>query len=226
MTGRPVARILFVVACATPVLLLATALSTRTGLLSPEIGYDLISRIVLFGLAGVGAVAGLAALVLAVWKKAGWLLALVSVAVSVLTLGVYVWQGPRVDQSVGEDVSSDLNEIPGFGPLSAVRSAGGPSGTVGVDACPGALPAMTQSLPESVVFELQKRGFSVRRAGVTGVYGTHRGFWFGFTHDVAVRIRPGRTDIRVAARDDRPHGDQACRLASELSAALRVGERS
>lgn len=226
MTGRLVARTLLVIACATPVLLLVTALSTRSGLLSPEIGYDLVARKLLFGMAWVSVAAGLGALFVAFRRKAGWLLAMTAVAVGLVTLGGYFWQGARIDQSVGEDVTTDLTEIPGFGPLATVRGAGAPARTVGVESCSAALPAMTQALPESVVYELQKLGFSVRRAGVTGVYGTHRGFWFGFTHDVAIRIRPGRTDVRVAARDGRPHGDQACRLVGEISAALRVGERS
>jgi hypothetical protein len=226
MNDRLIARTLLVVACATPVLLLATALGTRTGLLSPELGYDLLARKALFGLAVVGVVAGLAAVILSLRSRSGRLAAAISSAVAAATLGGYLWQGPRVDRSVGEDISTDLREIPGFSVLSQERARAPALETIGVEACPGALPAMTQSLPESVVYELQARGFSVRRAGVTAVYGSHRGFWFGFTHDVAVRIRPGRTDIRVAARDGRPHGNEACRLIGEISAALRVGERS
>lgn len=220
------ARILFVGACATPVLTLAAALATRTGLLTPEVGYDLLARKALFGLAVVGVLAGLGLAVIALRDRGARWLALIGLVVSLATLGGFIWATGQVARTVGEDVSTDLAEIPGFGVLARSRTAQGLPGTVGVQACPGALPATTQALPEAVVYELQTRGVAVRRAGVTGVYGSRRGFWFGFTHDVVIRIRPGRTDIRVAARDGRPHGNEACRLATELSTALRVGERA
>ena len=35
-----------------------------------------------------------------------------------------------------------------------------------------------------------------------------------------VRIRPGRTDIRVAARDSRPDGGATCRLMNRIVTAL------
>ena len=135
-----------------------------------------------------------ASLIVATDKKAG--------------LYVYGLDGAiRSFSSAGLVNNVDLAEVPGFGVLARSRTGTGPAHTVGVEACPGARPAMTQALPESVVYELQALGVDVRRAGVTGVYGSRRGFWFGFTHDVVVRIRPGRTDIRVAARDGRPHGN-------------------
>jgi hypothetical protein len=40
-----------------------------------------------------------------------------------------------------------------------------------------------------------------------------------------VRIRPGRTDIRVAARDPRPDGGAACRLMEKIVTALEAEAR-
>lgn len=213
------------VACAAPLLLLTAALLTRTGVISPELGYDGLARRVAFGLAFPGVAAGLAAVWLSARKRVGRRFAVVSLVIALATVGGFFWQTPRVVAGPVEDVSTDLTDLPGFGVLAEGRGTTGPTRTVGVEACPGALPAMTQSLPEAVVYELQRLGFGVRRAGVTGVYATRRGFWFGFTEDVVVRIRPGRTDIRIAARDARPHGGQACRAVTQLSQALKVGER-
>ena len=69
-------------------------------------------------------------------------------------------------------------------------------------------------------------GFPVVRATTFEVEGVHEGAWFGFAHDAVVRIRPGRTDIRVAARDrTRPDGGAACRLAGKLADALEAAAR-
>ena len=205
-----------------PVFVLIAALGTRTGLWSYEIGHDLLAMRVGAGLAAFGAVAALALAVFALRRRAsGWLAAL-AVAVSAGTVGGYAWQVSRIMAGPPDDISTDMAEIPGFGALDARRGAG-PGETGGVGSCPGAVPAMTQLAPASAVWALQEAGFSVQ-GGVTvsRVAGTHRGFWFGTVHDAVVRIRPGRTDVRVAARDGRPHGGEACRLASRISENLRV----
>lgn len=208
-------------ACLPAVLTLVAAMGTRTGLWGYGVGYDLLAQRVAFGLSFVGMLAALAAVFLTVRRQGSWLLALAAAAVAVATLAGFAWHKSRVAAAPVEDVSTDLAEVPGFDRLSAQRGAGGPARTVGAHQCPGAVPVPTQALPEAVVYVLQREGFGVRRAGVTGVYGTRRGFWFGFPYDVAVRIRPGRTDIRVAAREGRPHGGEACRLVGRISAALQ-----
>ena len=63
---------------------------------------------------------------------------------------------------------------------------------------------------------LADAGFVVTRATTFEVEGVHQGAWFGFVTDAVVRIRPGRTDVRVAARDARPDGGAACRLAARI----------
>ncbi|WP_372707133.1 hypothetical protein [Brevundimonas sp.] len=206
-----------------PVLVGVAAFGTRTGAWSVGLGYDLLTRQVAFGLSFVGVAAALLLLVLALRGRRLLAYAAMAMVVAGATLGGFVWHGARVAAGPVEDVSTDLAEIPGFGPLRDRRGGPGPGpgATVGLDTCPGAISIPTQALPESVVYVLQNAGFAVERAGVAAVYGTRRGFWFGFSHDVAVRIRPGRTDVRVAARDARPQGGEACRLAAEISAALR-----
>lgn len=217
-------RLLAVVALA-PLFVLVAALGTRTGLWSYETGHDLLAMRVGAGLAAFGAVAALALVIFALRRRASPWLAALAAAVSAGTVGGYAWQVTRVMDGPPDDISTDMAEIPGFGALDARRRGAGPDETGGVEACPGAVPAMTQVAPASAVWALQEAGFSVQ-GGVTvaRVAGTHRGFWFGTVHDAVVRIRPGRTDVRVAARDGRPHGGEACRLATLISENLRVRE--
>jgi len=219
--GQGVA-ILLAMSLVAPLLVLVAALGTRAGGLSPEIGYDLLTMKIGWWLAIAGAVTALAAVVLALRdvRRLG-LMALVAVVAAGATVGGFVWHNGRLAGAPSEDISTDLAEIPGFGDLDDERGNQGPRVTAGVEACPGALPVMKQIAPESAIWALEKAGFTIRGAGVARADGTHEGFWFGFDHDAVIRIRPGRTDIRVAARDGRSHGGDACRMASRISAALQ-----
>lgn len=213
---------LMTVVVAGPLLAFVAALGTRTGLWSYAVGHDLLAMRIGPGLATLGGLAAVVLLISAFRRRASPWLAAVAIAVSVATLGVYVWQADRIGSGTPDDISTDTAEVPGFGDLDARRTAAGPVVTGGPEACPGAAPAMTQVAPASAVWALQEAGFSVQgRVNVGRAAGSHRGFWFGTVHDAVIRIRPGRTDIRVAARDGRGHGGEACRLATRISAALR-----
>ncbi len=207
---------------AAPLLVLGAALLTRAGALSLETGYDLLTMRIGWWLAIAGAVAALGAVVLALRdiRRLG-LMALAAVLAGGGTLGGFVWQNSRLAGAPSEDISTDLTEIPGFGDLNDERGNRGPRATAGEESCPGALPVMKQIAPESAIWALEKAGFTLRGAGVARADGTREGFWFGFDHDAVIRIRPGRTDIRVAARDGRSHGGEACRLAMQISESLQ-----
>lgn len=219
--GRGVAALL-ALSLAAPLLVLGAALLTRAGALSLETGYDLLTMRIGWWLAMAGAVAALGAVVLALRdiRRLG-LMALVAVVAAGGTLGGFVWQNSRLAGAPSEDISTDLAEIPGFGDLNDERGNQGPRVTAGVESCPGALPVMKQIAPESAIWALEKAGFTLRGAGVARADGTREGFWFGFDHDAVIRIRPGRTDIRVAARDGRSHGGDACRLTTQISESLQ-----
>jgi hypothetical protein len=210
-------------AVAAPMLVVVSALGIRGGAWSVEIGYDLLTMRVAWILSFVGAVAALAALVLSFsqFRKQG-ALALLAVVLAGATLGGFLWQKARFAAGAVENVSTDLVEVPGFGDLARARGGPGPGDAVGVEACPGALPVMRQIPPTAAIYALEQAGFTLRGAGVARADGTHEGFWFGFDHDAVLRIRPGRTDIRVAARDARPHGGEACRMATAISKTLRA----
>jgi len=221
--GQGMVGTLLALSLAAPLLVLAAALATRSGAVSPDTGYDLLTMRVGWWLAIVGFVAALGAVVLALrnFRRLG-LLALAAVVAGGGTLAVYVWHNGRQAAAPSEDISTDLVEIPGFGDLNDQRGGPGPRAAAGVEACPGARPLMKQIAPGSAAWALEQAGFTVRGAGVARADGVREGFWFGFDHDAVIRIRPGRTDIRVAARDDRPHGGDACRMASRISEALRT----
>ena len=207
---------------AAPLFVFVAALGTRTGWWSFAFGHDLLAMRVGPVLAGVAALAALALLVMALRRRASLVLALAAVAVSGATIGVYAWQTARIASGPPDDISTDMAEIPGFGDLDARRGAVDPIAAGGVEACAEAVPAMTQAAPQTAAWALQESGFSLQGGvGVAGAAGTHRGFWFGTVHDAVIRIRPGRTDVRVAARDGRPHGGEACRLAGQISRRLR-----
>src|SRR5690606_2126175 len=84
----------------------------------------------------------------------------------------------------------------------------------------GLEPASTQVAPETAAWALEKAGFTVFGTSPFRVDGRQQSAWFGVTHDVTVRIRPGRTDVRVAGRDSLKIGDEACRLAKAVVAQL------
>ena len=210
-------------AVAAPLLVLVAALGTRVGAWPVEIGYDLLTMRAGWILAFVGAAAALAALVLSfgnVRQLGG--LAVLAVMVSGATLGGFVWQKARLSAGAVENVSTDLAEVPGFGDLGGERGGPGPGPAVGGAACAGAQPVLRQIAPTAAIYALEQAGFTLRGAGVARADGSREGFWFGVDHDAVIRIRPGRTDIRVAARDHRPHGGEACRLATAISETLRA----
>jgi hypothetical protein len=208
---------------AAPVLVLVAALGTRLGAWPVGIGYDLLTLQVGWFLSFVGAAAALAGLVLAFgnFRKLG-LLATAAGLIAGATLGGFIWQKGRLSAGPVENVSTDLTEVPGFGDLGDERGGQGPGPVVGAEACPGALPVMRQIAPTAAIYALEQAGFTLRGAGVARADGSREGFWFGFDHDAVIRIRPGRTDIRVAARDHRPHGGEACRMATAISETLRA----
>jgi len=220
--GEGRVQALALVSTTAPLVVLVAALGTRVGAWPVEIGYDLLTMRAGWYLAFLGAAAAIGALLLSFrqFRKLGPL-ALVAVLVAGATLGGFAWQKARQAGGAAENVSTDLDEVPGFGDLGDQRRGQGPGPAVGPEACPGALPVMRQIAPTAAIHALEQAGFTLRGAGVGRADGSREGFWFGFDHDAVIRIRPGRTDIRVAARDHRPHGGEACRLATAISETLR-----
>lgn len=219
-TRKPVPAILpwlTALAAAPFVLVVAAVTATRFGGLDLAIGYDLLTWTVARLMAWVGLAAALTAAVLALRDLKGrGIYALVALVLSGATVAGFVLRQGQDATPHPRDVSTNLDEPPGLPRVAGVRS-GSPQTCDGVDAVP------TQVLAQQATSALVDAGFVVTRATTFQVEAVHAGAWFGFATDAVVRIRPGRTDIRVAARGSRPDGGATCRLAAKITRNLEAG---
>ena len=219
LTG--LARLAVLIACTAPLMVLVAVLATRLGWISLETGLGVIA----LNLGSVMAWAGLAAALLSVLlmlkNRNLWLYALTAMLVAGGTFGVYKYQLSRIGPDP-RDVTSNADDVPGFGRtmLSDRRAARVlPSSSV---ACEGLHAIESQLSPDVVAWALKQSGVTVMGSSPFRVDGWQEGMWFGIQHDVTVRIRPGRTDVRVAARDKMPIGPRACDLAKRVVAEMNA----
>ncbi len=216
-------RWLVLTVLAAPLLVFIAVFGTRFGLWPVAIGRDLLTLQIGRWLALAGLAAAVLAVILALRdiRRLG-LVAVAALLVSLLTVGLYVRQQAHLAAAAALDVTTDPADAPGYAPetaalRTALRAPDAPA------ACPDLAPVPTQVASERATAALEGAGFTVRKAGLFQSEGLHEGFWFGLRHDAVIRIRPGRTDVRVSARDDRPQGDAACRLAQDIVDRLQAG---
>ena len=201
------------------VLVVAAMAATLFGGVDRAITYDLLTWKVGQGLAWVGCIAALVVAVLTL-RDFGrrWIYAAIALILAGSTLGVFLYQGQRLAEPTPRDVSTHVAEPPTYRRLVALHPDA--SGVTGPETCPAARSIPTQVLAQQAVSALVDAGFPVVRAATFEVEGVHEGAWYGFAYDAVIRIRPGRTDIRVAARDPRPDGGATCRLMGKIVAEL------
>lgn len=201
------------------VLVVAAMAATLFGGVDRAITYDLLTWKVAQGLAWVGCVAALVVAVLAL-RDLGrrWIYAAIALILGGATLGGFLHQARRLAESTPRDISTNVAEPPAYTRLAALHRDA--SGVNGSETCPATRSIPTQVLAQQAVSALVDAGFPIVRAATFEVEGVHEGAWFGFAYDAVIRIRPGRTDIRVAARDPRPDGGATCRLMNKIVAAL------
>ncbi|WAC58447.1 DUF1499 domain-containing protein [Brevundimonas sp. SL130] len=201
------------------VLVVAAMAATLFGGVDRAITYDLLTWTVARGLAWVGCVVALIVAVLTL-RDLGrhWIYAAIAIVLAGATLGVFLYQGLRLAEPTPRDISTHVAEPPAYRRLADLHP--GVSAVTGPETCPAARSIPTQVLAQQAVSALVDAGFPVVRAATFEVEGVHEGAWFGFAYDAVIRIRPGRTDIRVAARDPRPDGGATCRLMGKIVAAL------
>lgn len=204
-----------------PVLVVAAVAATRFGGVSLEITYDLLTWTVARSLGWLALAAAFAVAVLAL-RDLGrrGLFALIALSLAGATVGVFQFQAHRLAQPNPRDVSTNPTEPPRFNALDDLHPGG--ANVQGAAACAGAMAVPSQLLAQQAVSALVDAGFPVVRAATFEVEGVHEGAWFGFPYDAVVRIRPGRTDVRVVARDPRPDGGAACRLTAKIVANLEA----
>lgn len=217
--GHPLAVLLLLAALLAPALLLVAVFGTRLGLWSADFGMGVLALKAGRVLAYLGLAAALVACIMALRERRLLGLAGVALLAAGLTIGGYLVQERRFGEAP-RDVATDPTDPPAFARLLAAerRLAGAPD--TRPQACEGLAPAPTQVAPETAAWALEKAGFTVLGTAPFRVDGRKEGAWFGLTHDVSIRIRPGRTDVRVAARDSLPVGDEACRLAKAVVEGL------
>lgn len=216
---QPLAVLLLLAALLTPGLLLVAVFGTRFALWDADFGMGVLGLKVGRILAYLGLAAALVAVILALKDRRLLGLAGAALLAAVLSVGGYLVQDRRFGEAP-RDVATDPSDAPAFARLlSAERRLSGAPDTQ-PQACEGLAPAPTQVAPETAAWALEKAGFTVLGTAPFRVDGRKEGAWFGLTYDVSIRIRPGRTDVRVAARDSLPVGDEACRLAKAVVAGL------
>jgi len=221
---RPVPAVipwLTALTAAAPVLVVAAVAATRFGGVDLSIAYDLLTWTVARILGWIGLAAALAVVVLALRDLRGrGVYALIALVLAGGTVAVFLHQGQRLAKPTPRDVSTNVAEPPSFSRLAALHP--GAAAVAGEEACPAARSIPSQLLSQQAVSALVDAGFPVVRATTFEVEGVHEGAWFGFAHDAVVRIRPGRTDIRVAARGSRPDGGASCRLMARIVEKLEA----
>lgn len=199
-----------------PLVVLAAVFGTRFGLWSAGFGLDVLTLKIGLVLAFVGLAAAAIAVVIALKdiRRRG-LYAAVSLAVAGGTVALFLVQQQRFAVPAHNDVTTDAVEPPAFSRAVLAMRGGDPgAGGGGASvACPGLVSVPRQVAPETAAAALSAAGFTVRGAAPFRADGAQEGFWFGLTYDAAIRIRPGRTDVRVAQREGVDVGDEACRLA-------------
>ncbi|QBX38247.1 DUF1499 domain-containing protein [Brevundimonas sp. S30B] len=187
------------------------------GLFDVETARGLLVLTVVRGLVFVALFAALAAVLIArvdirdrgVWALAALVLAAGS-ALVFFTQAAKAVPGPN-------DVTTDPADPPSLSrQLMSARTAAGASPLGESVACDGLEALPTQVAPEVAGWAVRQAGFNVIGFAAFRAEGDRDGYFFGLGHDAVVRIRPGRTDVRVIARHDQPQGDVACRLARRI----------
>jgi len=214
MTGERARHLALVglgVAFVAPVIVVLSAFAARVGLIPVETAVSLVT----LGVARSVAFAAPAVILTVLWiTRRDWRraakYAVPAFVVSALSLGLFQYHAVQLARSGPLDVSTN----PGDSPV--LRLQAGLPGT-----CEGLAAVETQILPESAAWALQEQGFAITKAGLFEVEGTRQGFWFGRRYDAVVRIRPGRTDLRLATEGDRADGGAVCRQALGLAKLLQ-----
>lgn len=217
-------RILAAAAGVAPLLVAVAMFGAQFGLLDRTFAFEVLAMTVAryLALAGVGAAALAVVLAFQDMKRRG-LFAAVAVVLAGATLTGFLVQQARFGTGAPVDVSSDLAEPPGFSRVIDSRRAEDEAAPLTrPQACAAAVTLPTQVAPEAASAALEQAGFTVIGTAAFRAEGVRKGYWFGLTHDAVIRIRPGQTDVRVAAREGAAQGPVACELASAIVARLQA----
>lgn len=220
-TGRR-AALAFAITLAGPLVALAAMGGLRLGWWPYGVAWTGLTLWVALPLTLIGAVAALYAVLLAIkLPRFAGVAALGAVVASGLTLALFAKVLLINVSAAGPDVSTDVTDPPGF--PAALVAQGAPRGAPAMDGTCAVEAYPSQAAPGSAGYAMQQAGFEVADLSVGRAVGSRTGPWFGSTWDAAIRIRPGRTDIRVAAREPGQDRGEACRLALHIAKGLKPG---
>lgn len=222
--------LLFVLAA--PLLVFVAAVGTHLSVWDWTFGYGLLTMKVGLALAALGLIVALWRAVAAGYGRVNAVSALAGLAIAAVTMGLYgahiratgltSWRGTGTPPF---QATTDRADPPAFATRLADRrdadQAAPATRRASFQSC-DAPSVPTQVAPQVAGWALEQAGFDVLGFGVGRADGTRQGFWFGFTYDATIRIRPGRTDVRVAAREGRPDGEEACRLTKLIISKLQT----
>ena len=218
-----------------PLVVVVAVAGLKAGLLPIETAYDALTMKVALGLAVVGAIGAVVALISGAFSfQRSWLPMAAAVMVSAVTVVGFVREieahGGAItnkadpDYRPGAGVSTDPVDPLGFSAsIMAQRRADGGDPLVS-DVGPNGCEVMhlpSQSAPGAAAYALQAAGFEIRDLGINRANGVYVTPWFDRTYDAAIRIRPGRTDVRVTPRDGAHDGGTSCRLAKRILLELQ-----
>lgn len=214
------AGLIFGLAMTAPITAIVAMGGFRLGWWSYGVAWNGLTLGVALPLFVLGFLGALYALGLAVKSpKSAGLPALAALVVSATGLGLFAWLLMFQASDAAPDVSTNPSDPPAF-PAQMI-AAGAPAGPPPQEGACEVEAYLSQSAPGAAGYALQKAGFTIGGVGVGRAVGTQSGAWFGSTWDAVVRIRPGRTDIRVAAREPARDRGDACRMAQRIAEALR-----
>jgi len=211
--GMAKVRVSIVLMTLAPLIVFSAVLLVQNGVVSPGFGLDLMTlKIGLWVSLGALAFSVLSfVLSLGQFRRLGAITLLVLVTCAGIS-GLFVWQARTMAVAGPSDTSTNLVDAPAMRATDAAPMA-----------CPGVEPIPRQIALEAASYVLVQQGFSITDAQTFSVRGVRKGFWFGLPHEAVIRIRPGRTDVRVVARYDHSDGGATCRVAENLVAGLQGG---
>ena len=214
-----------------PLLVFVAVTGIKLGVWDWRFGYGVLTMRVGAALAALGVFAALAGLVVAVGSRKAWPLALAGLVFGGATAAIYATHLSRIGTDIlsgvlplaAAEATTNRVDPPAFVGVMAQRRAGVPIGSPPLFQSCDAATIPTQVAPGVAAYALEQTGFDVPGFGVGRADGSRSGLWFGFAYDATIRIRPGATDIRVASREARPDGGEACTLVTRIAAELQPG---
>lgn len=221
MSTKPVPAILPVLAvfAGVPLVLLVAAIAaTRFGGVELALTYDLVTWQILRWLSWAALAGAVLACIIALRDLKGrWIYALTALVLAGATVVGFEANNLRLGQPSAQDITSNPEEPP---VIAGVKST-----PAGPEACSAIHSIPTQMRADQVTSAMVDAGIHVTRATPFSARGTYTSPWFAFRHDVMVRIRPGRTDVRITALEAQPNGGDTCALAAKFMKALEANNR-